>query len=159
MMVLFAPDLMKGLERAPPAIYQQVDWSSGGDGIVVRGAIASVADLKGKTVVYGAELALPVLIHNLSSTRASSLQVKHKFTATAFEAAAAFRGRQVDRRLRVLGPRHLQQSREKVKGTRIPHHHRPRRTSIADVVGGAGRLRKDHPDVIKGLVAGILRRR
>ena len=40
MMVLFAPDLMKD-SRTAPRIFQQVDWSNGGDGIVVRGDIAS----------------------------------------------------------------------------------------------------------------------
>ena len=34
-----------------PRIYQQIDWSNGGDGIVCRRAIKSVADLRGKTVV------------------------------------------------------------------------------------------------------------
>ena len=33
------------------AIYQQVDWSNGGDGIVVRENIKTVADLRGKTIV------------------------------------------------------------------------------------------------------------
>ena len=34
-----------------PRVYQQVDWSNGGDGIVVRENIKTMADLKGKTVV------------------------------------------------------------------------------------------------------------
>src|SRR6266545_791685 len=36
MMVLFAPELSRD-SRTAPRIYQQVDWSNGGDGIVVRG--------------------------------------------------------------------------------------------------------------------------
>jgi NitT/TauT family transport system substrate-binding protein len=51
MMVLFAPELMRD-SRTAPRIFQQIDWSSGGDGIVVRGNIATAKDLKGKTVVY-----------------------------------------------------------------------------------------------------------
>ena len=35
MMVLFAPDLMKD-SRTAPRVFQQIDWSTGGDGIVVR---------------------------------------------------------------------------------------------------------------------------
>ncbi|RPI59207.1 MAG: hypothetical protein EHM48_09230, partial [Planctomycetaceae bacterium] len=35
MMVLFAPELMKD-SRTAPRIVQQIDWSNGGDGIVVR---------------------------------------------------------------------------------------------------------------------------
>ncbi len=34
-----------------PRIYQQVDWSNGGDGIVVRENIKTVADLRGKKMV------------------------------------------------------------------------------------------------------------
>ena len=37
--------------RVMPRIYQQVDWSNGGDGIVAREAIKTVADLRGKKVV------------------------------------------------------------------------------------------------------------
>jgi len=35
-----------------PRVYQQVDWSNGGDGIVVRDAIKSMADLRGKTIAW-----------------------------------------------------------------------------------------------------------
>ncbi len=37
--------------RVMPRIYQQIDWSSGGDGIVVRENIKTVADLRGKKLV------------------------------------------------------------------------------------------------------------
>ena len=37
--------------RVMPRIYQQVDWSNGGDGIVAREAIKTVSDLRGKKVV------------------------------------------------------------------------------------------------------------
>ena len=33
-----------------PRVFQQIDWSNGGDGIVVRNDIKNVAQLKGKTV-------------------------------------------------------------------------------------------------------------
>ena len=32
-----------------PRIFQQIDWSNGGDGIVVRDNIKTVADLRDKT--------------------------------------------------------------------------------------------------------------
>src|SRR5690606_23062863 len=51
MMVLFAPELMKD-SRTAPRIVQQIDWSNGGDGIVVRDAIKTIKDLRGKTIVY-----------------------------------------------------------------------------------------------------------
>src|SRR5437867_1819864 len=49
MMVLFAPELSRD-SRTAPRVAQQIDWSNGGDGIVVRSAIKSVADLKKKTL-------------------------------------------------------------------------------------------------------------
>ncbi|HPW58243.1 MAG TPA: hypothetical protein PLK58_06365, partial [Candidatus Rifleibacterium sp.] len=51
MIALFAPGLMKD-SRTAPRIFQQIDWSNGGDGIVVRGNIRSIKDLEGKTIVY-----------------------------------------------------------------------------------------------------------
>ena len=48
------PLIIERLKRDPrtmPRVYQQIDWSNGGDGIVVREAIKSVSDLRGKTVV------------------------------------------------------------------------------------------------------------
>jgi NitT/TauT family transport system substrate-binding protein len=45
MMALFAPSLAKD-SRSALRIFQQIDWSSGGDGVVARGGIKSVNDLK-----------------------------------------------------------------------------------------------------------------
>src|SRR4029450_9095449 len=45
MMTLFAPELQRD-SRTAPRILQQIDWSNGGDGIVVRSSIKSVADLR-----------------------------------------------------------------------------------------------------------------
>jgi pimeloyl-ACP methyl ester carboxylesterase len=88
MMVLFAESLMRD-SRTAPRVFQQVDWSSGGDGIVVRDAIKSVRDLKGKTIVYAQNSPSQYYINNLLLT--AGIQpgdVKHRYTATAFEAAA-----------------------------------------------------------------------
>ena len=43
-------DSLKRDSRVMPRVYQQVDWSNGGDGIVVRENIKTVGDLRGKTV-------------------------------------------------------------------------------------------------------------
>src|SRR5262249_15809690 len=37
--------------RVMPRVFQQIDWSNGGDGIVVRENIKTVADLRGKKLV------------------------------------------------------------------------------------------------------------
>src|SRR6266850_4511356 len=47
MMALFAPELVKD-SRTVPVICQQIDWSGGGDGIVVRGDIRSINDFRMK---------------------------------------------------------------------------------------------------------------
>jgi NitT/TauT family transport system substrate-binding protein len=49
MLTLSAPELLRD-SRTAPRIVQQIDWSNGGDGIVVRSSIKSIKDLKGKTV-------------------------------------------------------------------------------------------------------------
>ena len=45
------PQATRRDSRIMPRIYQQVDWSNGGDGIVVRENIKTVADLRGKKLV------------------------------------------------------------------------------------------------------------
>ncbi len=144
MMVLFAPDLMKD-SRSAPRIFQQVDWSSGGDGIVVRGNIASVADLKGKTVVYAQNSPSQYFINNLllnAGVQPSS--VKHKYTATAFEAAAAFvADKSID--ACVSWAPDIYNIPEKVKGDARPHHHRRGQQAHRRRVGRPRRLRQGPP--------------
>jgi NitT/TauT family transport system substrate-binding protein len=154
MMALFAPELMKD-SRTAPRIYQQIDWSNGGDGIVVRSSIASVADLKGKTIVYAQNSPSQYFINNLLlNAGIQPGEVKHKFTATAFEAAAAF----------VADPKidacvswapDIYNIPEKVKNTRILTTTTEANKLIADVWAVRADFAKDHPDIVEGLVAGI----
>ena len=76
-----------------PRIYQQVDWSNGGDGIVVREAIKTMADLRGKTVVLAQNSPSHFFILNaLINAGVQPAEVDFKFTQDAFQAAAAFNG-------------------------------------------------------------------
>src|SRR5919198_3726357 len=50
MLPLFLEGLRKD-SRVMPRVYQQIDWSNGGDGIVVRDSIKNVAALRGQKVV------------------------------------------------------------------------------------------------------------
>jgi ABC-type nitrate/sulfonate/bicarbonate transport system substrate-binding protein len=156
MMVLFAPELMKD-SRSAPRIFQQIDWSSGGDGIVVRGKIASVKDLKGKTVVYAQNSPSQYFINNLLlNAGIQPSEVKHKFTATAFEAAAAFvADKSID--ACVSWAPDIYNIPEKVKGTRILTTTAEANKLIADVWAARADFAKDHPEAIKGLVAGIFK--
>ncbi len=157
MMVLFAPDLMKD-SRSAPRIFQQVDWSSGGDGIVVRGAIRSVADLKGKTIVYAQNSPSQYFVNNLLlNAGVQPCEVKHKYTATAFEAAAAFvADKSID--ACVSWAPDIYNIPEKVKNTSILTTTAEANKLIADVWAARADFAKDHPDIVKGLVAGHLRR-
>jgi len=154
MMALFAPELMKD-SRTAPRIYQQIDWSNGGDGIVVRSSIASVANLRGKTIVYAQNSPSQYFVNNLLlNAGIQPGEVKHMYTATAFEAAAAF----------VADPKidacvswapDIYNIPDKVKNTRILTTTAEANKLIADVWAVRADFAKDHPDIVEGLVAGI----
>ena len=154
MMVLFTPELMKD-SRTAPRIYQQVDWSSGGDGIVIRGNIHSVKDLKGKTVVYAQNSPSQYFINNLLlNAGIQPSAVNHKYTATAFEAAAAFvADKSID--ACVTWAPDIYNIPEKVAGTRILTTTAEANKLIADVWAARADFAKDHPEIIEGLAAGI----
>jgi NitT/TauT family transport system substrate-binding protein len=154
MMVLFASELMKD-SRISPRIYQQIDWSNGGDGMVVRSKISSIQDLRGKTVVYAQNSPSQYFLNNLllvSGIQPS--EVKHKYTNTAFEAAAAFvSDPSID--ACVSWAPDIYNIPEKVKNTRILTTTSEANKVIADVWAVRADFAKDHPDIVKGLVAGI----
>ncbi len=154
MMALFAPELMKD-SRTAPRIYQQIDWSNGGDGIVVRGDIKSVKDLKGKTIVYAQNSPSQYFINNLLlNAGIQPGDVTHKYTATAFEAAAAFvADKSID--ACVSWAPDIYTIPDKVPGTRILTTTSEANKLIADVWAARADFAKDHPEVIKGLVTGI----
>ena len=154
MMTLFAPELMRD-SRTAPRIYQQIDWSSGGDGIVVRDRVHSVKDLKGKTIVYAQNSPSQYFINNLLlNAGIQPGEVHHKYTTTAFEAAAAFvSDRSID--ACVSWAPDIYTIPEKVKGTRILTTTAEANKLIADVWAARADFAKDHPEIIKGLTAGI----
>src|SRR3954462_3196103 len=88
------PLFMEGLRkdsRVMPRVYQQVDWSNGGDGIVVRDTIKTMADLRGETVVLAQNSPSQFFILNaLINAGVQPAEVDFKFTQDAFQAAAAF---------------------------------------------------------------------
>ncbi len=77
--------------RIMPRIYQQVDFSNGGDGIVVRENIKTVADLRGKKLVLAQNSPSHYFALNmLVSGGVQPSEVNMVFTDDAFQAAAAF---------------------------------------------------------------------
>src|SRR5690606_4204511 len=63
----------------------------GGDGIVARNSVDNIADLRGKTIVYAQNSPSQYYINALLiNAGIQPGEVQHKFTGSAFEAAAAF---------------------------------------------------------------------
>src|SRR6185312_15578939 len=90
MLPLFLEGLRKD-SRVMPRVYQQVDWSNGGDGIVVRDTIKTMADLRGKTIVLAQNSPSHYFVLNaLINAGVQPAEVTFKFTQDAFQAAAAF---------------------------------------------------------------------
>jgi len=154
MMVLFAPELMKD-SRTAPRIVQQIDWSNGGDGIVVRGDVHSVQDLRGKTVVYAQNSPSQYFVNNLLiNAGVQPGEVNHRYTATAFEAAAAFvADKNID--ACVSWAPDIYNIPERVAGTRILTTTAEANKLIADVWAARADFAKDHPEIVQGLVEGI----
>jgi NitT/TauT family transport system substrate-binding protein len=154
MMVLLAPELIKD-SRTAPRIMQQIDWSSGGDGIVVRSSIRSVADLKNRTVALAQNSPSEYYLNSLlMSAGLKPADIKVKYTATAFEAAAAF---VADKHIDgcVSWAPDIYKIPERVAGTRVLSSTSDANKLIADVYAVRADFARDHPEVVEGLVAGI----
>ncbi len=154
MLVLMAPELIKD-SRTAPRIAQQIDWSSGGDGIVVRNTIKSVSDLKGKAVALARNSPSEYYLTSLLlSAGLRPADIHKKYTATAFEAAAAFvADRKVDGC--VSWAPDIYKIPERVAGTRILSSTSDANKLIADVYAIRADFERDHPDVVEGLISGI----
>jgi len=153
MVPLFMEALHKD-SRVMPRVYQQVDWSNGGDGIVVRDNIKTVADLRGKTIVLAQNspshyFALNALING----GVQPSEVNFKFTQDAFQAAAAFNADKNIAGAVSWSPDIYNLA--KVKGNRMLVNTTTANKLIADVWFARADFAKDHPDIIEGLVRGI----
>lgn len=140
--------------RVMPRIYQQIDWSNGGDGIIVREAIKTVADLRGKKMVLAQNS--PSHYFALNMLVAGGVQpseVQMVFTEDAFQAAAAFNA-QRDIAAAVSWAPDIY-NLEKVRGNRMLVTTATANKLIADVWFARADFAKDHPTIIEGLVRGV----
>ena len=153
MLPLFLEGLRKD-SRVMPRVYQQVDWSNGGDGIVVRETIKTMADLRGKTIVLAQNSPSHFFVLNaLINAGVQPAEVDFKFTQDAFQAAAAFNADKSIAGVVSWAPDIY--NLEKVKGNRMLVTTATANKLIADVWFARADFAKDNPDIIEGLVRGI----
>ena len=153
MLPLFLEGLRKD-SRVMPRVYQQVDWSNGGDGIVARDAVKTMADLRGKTVVLAQNSPSHFFILNaLINAGVQPAEVDFKFTQDAFQAAAAFNA---DKRLGgVVSWAPDIYNLEKVKGNHMLVTTATANKLIADVWFARADFAKDNPEIMEGITRGI----
>ena len=151
------PLLLESLQkdsRVMPRIYQQVDWSNGGDGIVVRSGIKTASDLRGKTVVLAQNSPSHFFaLNTLINSGVEPAEVDFRFTNTAFEAAAAFNADKKVAGVVSWAPDIYNLS--DVKGNKLLVSTATANKLIADVWFARADFAKDHPDIMEGLVRGI----
>lgn len=153
-MVPLLLDSLRKDSRVMPRIYQQVDFSNGGDGIVVRNSIKTIADLRGKTIVLAQNSPSHFFVLNaLINGGVQPAEVKFKFTQDAFQAAAAFNADKSLAGAVSWAPDIYNLS--KIKGNRMLVTTATANKLIADVWFARADFAKDHPDVLEGLVRGI----
>ena len=140
--------------RIMPRIFQQVDWSNGGDGIVARSNIKTVADLRGKTIVLAQNSPSHYFALNmLVSGGVQPSEVKWSFTADAFQAAAAFNADKNISACVTWAPDIYNLS--DVQGNRMLVNTLTANKLIADVWFARADFAKDHGDICEALVRGI----
>ena len=151
------PLLLESLQkdsRVMPRIYQQIDWSNGGDGIVVRSGIKTASDLRGKTVVLAQNSPSHFFaLNTLINSGVEPAEVDFRFTNTAFEAAAAFNADKKVAGVVSWAPDIYNLS--DVKGNKLLVSTATANKLIADVWFARADFAKDHPDIMEGLVRGI----
>ncbi|MGE0401846.1 MAG: phosphate ABC transporter substrate-binding/OmpA family protein [Kofleriaceae bacterium] len=153
------PLIIERLKRDPrtmPRVYQQVDWSNGGDGIVVRDNIKDVAGLRGKTVVLAQNSPSHFFLLNvLLNGGVQPSEVKMKFTQDAFQAAAAFNQNKDIAGVVSWAP-DIYNLTKTGMGNKMLVSTATANKLIADVWFARADFARDNPEIIEGLVRGIL---
>ena len=151
------PLLLEGLQRdsrVMPRVYQQIDWSNGGDGIVVRDNIGSIADLRGKSIVLAQNSPSHFFALNaLITAGVQPAEVEFKFTQDAFQAAAAFNADKSIAGCVTWAPDIY--NLEEVAGNKLLVTTGTANKLIADVWFARADFAKDNPDIMEGMVRGI----
>ena len=163
MMALFAPSLAKD-SRSALRVFQQIDWSNGGDGVVARAGIKNVNDLRavdGKKRVIALAQNSPSHYYLLNLMYYAGIkpdEVVFNFTGDAFQAAAAFvNDATVDAAVswapdiyNISDPK-----KSGIKDVGLISSTADAKRVISDVWAARADFAKDHPEIVEGLVRGI----
>jgi NitT/TauT family transport system substrate-binding protein len=159
-MVPLIMDEMKKDSRMMPRIFQQVDWSNGGDGIVFRRKMArdpqspTVADLRGKKVALAQNSPSEYFLLNaLVNAGVQPGEVEFIYTQDAFQAAAAFNAEKSIAACVSWAPDIYNLS--DVEGNSLLVSTATANKLIADVWFARADFARDHIDICEGLVRGI----
>jgi len=151
------PLVVQRLNRDPrtmPRVFQQIDWSNGGDGIVSRDSIKQVGELRGKKVVLAQNSPSHYFLLNvLLNSGVQPSEVQMDFTKDAFQAAAAFNADKKYAAVVTWAPDIY--NLEKIPGNRMLINTQTANKLIADVWFARADFARDNPDVVEGLVRGI----
>ena len=159
MIALFAPELVKD-SRTVPVVCQQIDFSAGGDGVVARGEIHNINDLRmtggrRRKVVLAQNSPSHFLIMSLLiDAGIDPGDIDFKWAADAPSAAKiflqdpsfdAFVGWSPD----------IYNITDKLKGSRLVVTTGTANHLVADVWAVRNDFYRDHPEIVSGLVRGI----
>ena len=150
------PTEMPSMTQYQPKTFMQLDWSRGGDVMVVRPGINSVADLAGKSVA----LAIGTPSQTLIITTIESGEVKYeslqiKKMATALDAASAFKAGQVDAAV-VWNPDD-QDCLAAIHGSKVLVSTKQAKYAIADIFYAKDEFIQSHRKEIEAFTSGWLK--
>lgn len=171
-MIALASQTLSRNPKLRPVVPVLLSWSSGGDGIVVRGHIKKLSDLKGSTVVLQQNSpSLRLLYRVLADAGLSSSDVTVKYTRDIiavdedpkkiYDAPNAFRRDPSLDAVVTIAPETLDLTsggkvgtgaEGSVKGARILLSTRTVNRLIADVVAFRADFVEGHPDIVDGFV-------
>ncbi len=153
MLPLMLEELKKD-SRTMPRVFEQIDWSNGGDGIVGRG-VNTIADLRGKTVVLSQNSPSQYFVLNaLINGGVQPAEVKFMYTGDAFQAAAAFAADKTIAACVSWSPDIYNLS--KIPGNKLIVTTGDANHLIADVWYARADFAKDNPMIVEALVRGFL---
>jgi len=140
--------------RVMPRIFQQVDWSNGGDGIVARNGVKTITDLRGKKIVLAQNSPSEYFVTNmLVYGGVQPSEVEFVYTGDAFQAAAAFNADKSIDAVVTWAPDIYNLS--DVKGNKMIVSTATANKLIADVWFARADFANDHTDICEGIVRGI----